>query len=88
MAVRLALRPPEIKAVAVVGDEGAPGVRVVAQDAGPGIPDLDLALTEGFTTYGGLGLGLPGCRRMMDEFDITSEVGRWTTVAMTKWRGR
>jgi serine/threonine-protein kinase RsbT len=58
---------------------------VVAQDVGPGIADIDLALEDGFTTYGGLGLGLPGSRRLMDDFEISSEVGRGTTVTMTKW---
>jgi RNA polymerase sigma factor (sigma-70 family) len=71
--------------VSALDEDGRCGVMVVAQDAGPGIPDLALALTEGHTTYGGYGLGLPGCRRMMDEFDITSEVGRGTIVTMTKW---
>jgi RNA polymerase sigma factor (sigma-70 family) len=64
------------------------GVRVVARDAGPGISDLDSALTDGYTTSDGLGLGLPGSRRLMDEFDISSEVGRGTTVTMTKWFDR
>jgi RNA polymerase sigma factor (sigma-70 family) len=64
------------------------GVRVVARDAGPGIPDLDSALTDGYTTSDGLGLGLPGSRRLMDEFEIVSEVGRGTTVTMTKWFDR
>ncbi len=62
------------------------GVRVVAQDAGPGIPDVDKALSDGYSTYHGLGLGLPGARRLMDEFMLVSEVGRGTTVTMTKWR--
>ena len=70
--------------VSVLSGETA-GVLVMAQDAGPGIADLELALTEGHTTYGGMGLGLPGCRRLMDEFEITSEIGRGTTVTMTKW---
>jgi len=72
--------------ITVLQDDGAAGVMVVAQDAGPGIDDIDLALTEGHTTYGGLGLGLPGSRRLMDEFEISSEVGRGTTVTMTKWQ--
>ena len=62
------------------------GLLVVARDAGPGIPDLDQALSDGHSTYGGLGLGLPGCRRLMDEFVLESEVGRGTTVTMRKWR--
>jgi serine/threonine-protein kinase RsbT len=62
------------------------GLLVVARDAGPGIPDVDLALIDGHSTYGGLGLGLPGCRRLMDEFVLESEQGRGTTVTMRKWR--
>ena len=63
-----------------------PGVRVVARDTGPGIADVEQALGDGFSTYHGLGLGLPGARRLMDEFSVVSEVGRGTTVTMTKWR--
>ena len=63
------------------------GVRVVVRDAGPGIPDVEEALRDGYSTYDGLGLGLPGARRLMDEFAIESEVGRGTTVTMTKWVG-
>ena len=63
------------------------GVQVVARDTGPGIPDIERALTDGYSTYAGLGLGLPGARRLMDEFAIVSEIGRGTTVTMTKWCG-
>ena len=63
------------------------GISIVARDAGPGIPDVEQALQEGFSTYRGLGLGLPGARRLMDEFAVVSEAGRGTTVTMTKWRG-
>lgn len=62
------------------------GVRVVARDAGPGIADLEAAVSDGFSTYAGLGLGLPGARRLMDEFEIISEPGQGTTVTITKWR--
>jgi RNA polymerase sigma factor (sigma-70 family) len=62
------------------------GVRVVARDTGPGIADVERALTDGYSTYHGLGLGLPGARRLMDEFAVVSEVDRGTTVTMTKWR--
>jgi RNA polymerase sigma factor (sigma-70 family) len=62
------------------------GVRVVAMDTGPGIADVEQALTDGYSTYHGLGLGLPGARRLMDEFAIMTEIGRGTTVTMTKWR--
>jgi RNA polymerase sigma factor (sigma-70 family) len=72
----------------ILDDDGTTGIMVVAKDAGPGIADVRRALTEGSTTYGGLGLGLPGSRRLMDEFDITSEVGRGTTVTMSKWLRR
>ncbi len=67
-------------------EEPRRGVRVVARDTGPGIPDVEAALVDGYSTYTGLGLGLPGARRLMDEFAVVSEVGRGTTVTMTKWR--
>jgi serine/threonine-protein kinase RsbT len=63
----------------------AKGVRVIARDTGPGIVDIHQALADGYSTYNGLGLGLPGARRLMDEFAIASEVDRGTTVTMTKW---
>jgi serine/threonine-protein kinase RsbT len=66
-------------------EEPRRGVRVVARDAGPGIPDVEQAMAEGYSTYEGLGVGLPGARRLMDEFAVVSEVGRGTTVTMTKW---
>jgi serine/threonine-protein kinase RsbT len=68
-------------------DRPRKGVQVVARDAGPGIEDVDKALTDGYSTYSGLGLGLPGARRLMDEFAVVSEVGRGTTVTMRKWCG-
>jgi serine/threonine-protein kinase RsbT len=61
------------------------GVRATFADGGPGIADLDLALTDGYTTGGGLGLGLSGARRLVDEFDIDSGPGRGTRVVVTKW---
>jgi serine/threonine-protein kinase RsbT len=62
------------------------GISVVATDDGPGIADIRQALRDGFSTSGSLGLGLPGVRRLMDEFEITSEPGRGTMVAVKKWR--
>lgn len=62
------------------------GVSIVASDHGPGIADLFSAMQDGFSTSGSLGLGLPGSKRLMDEFDIVSEVGKGTTVSMTKWK--
>jgi serine/threonine-protein kinase RsbT len=60
-------------------------VKVVARDEGPGIADLERALTDGYTTGGGLGLGLPGARRLVDEFDIQTGPGQGTTVTLVKW---
>ncbi len=71
----------------LVDDSGKRGVEVLAADAGPGIPDVALAMREGFSTSGGLGLGLPGVRRIMDEFEIRSVLGRGTTVTARKWTG-
>lgn len=72
--------------VSLVGENSRQGVTVVARDSGPGIPDLERAIQDGHSGYGGMGLGLPGSRRLMDEFEITSEVDKGTTVTMTKWR--
>ncbi len=66
-------------------DEDRAGILVVATDEGPGIGDIGLAMQDSFTTGKGMGLGLPGARRLMDEFDITSRVGEGTTVTMRKW---
>jgi serine/threonine-protein kinase RsbT len=62
------------------------GLLIVASDHGPGIPNLALALQDGYSTSNGLGLGLPGAKRLMDEFEIVSEVGKGTTVTMRKWK--
>jgi serine/threonine-protein kinase RsbT len=69
-------------------EDGRQGVGVTARDQGPGISDIDAALRDGYGSRGGLGLGLPGARRLMDEFDITSRVGEGTVVTMKKWRER
>lgn len=63
------------------------GVRVIFSDEGPGIADIDQALKDGFTTGGGLGLGLSGARRLSNEFDIQSAVGEGTTITITRWKG-
>ncbi len=70
----------------IIEDELRQGIVVVASDAGPGIPDLDLALKDGYSTGSGLGLGLSGAKRLMDEFEIISEVGKGTKVTMRKWK--
>ncbi len=62
------------------------GVVVIARDEGPGIRDVARAMEDGYSTSGGLGLGLPGAKRLMDDFDVTSLVGQGTTVTMRKWR--
>ena len=69
-----------------IEDQHRRGVRIVARDAGPGIVDLDRAMQDGYSTYRGLGLGLPGAKRLMDEFEVVTKPGRGTTVTMTKWR--
>ena len=70
-----------------ITQEGRQGVTIVVRDVGPGIPDVDRAMRDGFSTYNGLGLGLPGTRRLMDRFEVVTEAGRGTTITMTKWRG-
>lgn len=62
------------------------GIKVVAKDVGPGIEDLSTALKEHFSTGSSLGLGLPGVRRMVDEFEIESELGKGTQVTFIKWK--
>ncbi|PZG23217.1 anti-sigma regulatory factor [Micromonospora craterilacus] len=62
-----------------------PGIRIVFADSGPGIADLELALTDGYTTGGGLGLGLSGARRLVDEFDIQTAPGQGTRITIIKW---
>jgi serine/threonine-protein kinase RsbT len=66
-------------------DGGRCGVSVVAEDQGPGIPDVDLAMRDGYSTAKSLGMGLPGAKRVMDEFDLTTVLGEGTTVKMKKW---
>jgi serine/threonine-protein kinase RsbT len=73
-------------ALRVVNNANRVGIIVVARDQGPGIRDLTLAMQDGYSTSGGLGLGLPGARRLMDEFDIQSALGQGTTVTMKKWK--
>lgn len=71
--------------VSAIERSGHHGIRVVAQDLGPGIHDKVLALQDGFSTAGRLGLGLPGVRRLVDQFDLRSEVGVGTEVTLVKW---
>jgi serine/threonine-protein kinase RsbT len=69
-----------------VQQDGQQGVLVIARDEGPGIADIERVLQDGYSTGGGLGLGLSGAKRLMDEFDIVSKVGQGTTIKMKKWR--
>ena len=64
---------------------GKRGLMIIARDSGPGIADIAQAMQDGFSTSRGMGLGLPGARRLMDDFDIVSELGKGTVVSMTKW---
>ena len=61
------------------------GIEIVARDMGPGIPDIAQAMLDGFSTGKSLGIGLPGAKRLMDDFQIESEIGVGTTVTMRKW---
>jgi serine/threonine-protein kinase RsbT len=62
------------------------GVAIIAEDQGPGIIDCEVALRDGYSSSGGLGLGLPGVRRLMDEFELHSAPGRGTSVTARRWR--
>jgi serine/threonine-protein kinase RsbT len=62
------------------------GLRLTFEDQGPGIPDVELALRDGYTTGGGLGLGLSGSKRLMNEFALVSQVGKGTRVTVVKWK--
>jgi serine/threonine-protein kinase RsbT len=68
-----------------VSPRGVLGIEIIVRDGGPGIADIDQALTEGFTSGAGMGMGLPGTKRLMDEMEMTSGVGRGTTVTIRKW---
>lgn len=74
--------------IRVVQNGDRHGVAVVASDRGPGIPNPSLALQDGYSTSGSLGLGLPGARRLMDSFELKSAVGKGTIVTMHKWARR
>jgi serine/threonine-protein kinase RsbT len=71
--------------IARIKNGGRRGLRVRFEDRGQGIADIKLAMTDGYTTSRGLGKGLPGARRLVDEFEIESEVGKGTVVIITKW---
>jgi serine/threonine-protein kinase RsbT len=72
-------------ALSAIERDGRVGIMVVARDIGPGIPDLELAMLDGYSTGKSLGMGLPGAKRLMDEFVLLSVPGEGTTVTMRKW---
>jgi serine/threonine-protein kinase RsbT len=73
--------------ISLINDGPRQGIQIILSDEGPGIPDTSTVMRDGFSTGRGLGIGLPGARRLMDEFEIVSEVGRGTTITMKKWIG-
>jgi serine/threonine-protein kinase RsbT len=72
--------------IEAINSEMRRGLRLTFEDHGPGIPDIELALKDGYTTRNGLGLGLSGARRLSNEFDIFSRVGEGTRVTITRWK--
>lgn len=72
----------------IVSAAGKSGIEVVAEDSGPGIVDINLAMQDGYSSSRSLGLGLPGTKRVMDEFEIESQPGKGTTIRMIKWKKR
>jgi serine/threonine-protein kinase RsbT len=72
--------------LSIIEEDGRQGILIVASDRGPGIEDVDEAMRDGYSSGGSLGLGLPGSRRIMDDFQIRSKVGEGTTVTMKKFQ--
>lgn len=70
----------------IISKNSIPGVRLVFADQGPGIKDVTLAMKDGYSTGKSLGLGLPGAKRLVNEFDIKSELGKGTTVTIIRWK--
>ena len=70
----------------IISNNGKTGVRLVFEDKGPGIADIKMAMQDGFSTGKSLGLGLPGTKRLVNEFDIKSELGKGTTVSIIRWK--
>jgi serine/threonine-protein kinase RsbT len=69
-----------------LNDGARKGLKLLFEDHGPGIPDVQMALKDGFTTGGGLGLGLGGARRLVNDFDIQSKLGEGTRITITRWK--
>jgi len=68
-----------------LSENGVYGIMIIASDSGPGISDMRKVMEDGFSTSGGLGAGMPGVRRLMDEFKVDTELGVGTTITTTKW---
>lgn len=77
-------RPGQV-AISIINNGHRRGLEVIARDQGPGIADVARAMEDGYSTARGLGLGLPGSRRLMDEFHVDSKIGRGTIITMKKW---
>jgi serine/threonine-protein kinase RsbT len=72
--------------IELLNDGARRGLKLTFEDQGPGIPDIQLAMRDGYTTSGGLGLGLSGAKRLSNEFDIVSKSGEGTRVSITRWK--
>jgi serine/threonine-protein kinase RsbT len=72
--------------ISAIEREGRRGLEIICEDKGPGIPDISRALQDEYSTSGGKGMGLPGAKRLMDEFDVQSTVGQGTRIVCCKWR--
>jgi serine/threonine-protein kinase RsbT len=71
--------------LSALDQSGRRGIKIIARDDGPGIADTELAMRDGYSTGNSLGLGLPGAKRLMNDFDLASTPGKGTTVTMKKW---
>lgn len=87
LARNIVLYAPEGKVTirAVLSDDGGTGIEVVCEDNGPGIANVELVMQDGYSTSSGLGMGLPGTKRLMDEFEIETKLGVGTRVTVRKW---
>jgi serine/threonine-protein kinase RsbT len=87
LARNVVLYAPEgkVRVRAVVSDDGGRGIEVVCEDNGPGIANVALVMQDGYSTSSGLGMGLPGTKRLMDEFEIETKLGVGTKVKVRKW---
>jgi serine/threonine-protein kinase RsbT len=87
LARNVVLYAPEgkVRVRSVVSDDGGRGIEVVCEDNGPGIANVELVMQDGYSTSSGLGMGLPGTKRLMDEFEIETKLGIGTKVKVRKW---